>query len=121
MPEATRTLYYDAACGLCTGAVRLLRRADRRAGSLLFEPLGGARFVAEVPEEVRRTLPDSLVLATGGRTLVRSEAVLEALSGIGGAWRIAARAGRLFPRSGRDRLYDWIAANRGAARCRVNR
>ena len=94
---------------------------NRRAGSLLFEPLGGARFVAEVPEEVRRTLPDSLVLATGGRTLVRSEAVLEALSGIGGAWRIAARAGRLFPRSGRDRLYDWIAANRGAARCRVNR
>jgi predicted DCC family thiol-disulfide oxidoreductase YuxK len=120
--EVHGTLFYDATCGFCSGAVTLLRRADRRKGSLVFEPLFGERFEALLPAGVRAGLPDSLVLVKEGRTLVRSAAVLEALAGIGGAWRIAALAGQLVPVSLRDRVYDWVARNRGAGRgCAVRR
>ena len=120
MAEIPRTLFYDATCGFCSGAVTLLRRADRRRGSLVFEPLGGETFLALVPKEVREVLPDSLVLVAGGRTLVRSAAVLEALDGIGGAWKLLARAARLLPGGWRDAVYDWVAWNRKAgAGCRL--
>ena len=123
MAGIPRTLFYDATCGFCSGAVELLRRADRRQGSLVFEPLGGERFLSLVPAEVREGLPDSLVLVPGdGRTLIRTAAVLEALDGIGGGWKLLARTGRLFPEGLRDRIYDWVARNRNAgAGCRVRR
>jgi predicted DCC family thiol-disulfide oxidoreductase YuxK len=121
MAGVPRTLFYDATCGFCGGAVSLLRRADRRSGSLVFEPLGGERFLALLPAEVREGLPDSLVLLSGdGRVLVRSAAVLEALDGIGGAWKALAHVARLLPVGLRDRAYDWVARNRNAgAGCRV--
>jgi predicted DCC family thiol-disulfide oxidoreductase YuxK len=120
--EVHGTLFYDATCGFCSGAVALLRRADRQKGTLAFEPLFGERFEALLPAGVRAGLPDSLVLVTKGRTLVRSAAVLEALAGIGGAWKALALAGRLVPVGLRDRVYDWVARNRGAGRgCAVRR
>ena len=120
MTQDRGTLFYDATCGFCSGAVTLLMRADRKRGSLAFEPLFGERFTALIPAELRGALPDSLVLVREGRTLVRSEAVLDALAGIGGAWRFAALAGRLVPGGLRDRIYDWVARNRGAGtRCRT--
>jgi predicted DCC family thiol-disulfide oxidoreductase YuxK len=118
--DMPRTLFYDATCGLCGGAVNLLNRADRKTGSLRFEPLGGEAFREMVPEAVRAGLPDSLVLLPGdGRVLVRSAAMLEALDGIGGAWRALARIAWLMPEHLRDGVYDWVARNRGAAKgCR---
>jgi predicted DCC family thiol-disulfide oxidoreductase YuxK len=98
--------------------VILLAKADRRSGSLDFQPLGGEQFLAQVPADVRGTLPDSLVLVSEGRTLVRSAAVLEALRGMGPAWRAVARLARLVPEALRDRAYDRIARSRNAiARC----
>ena len=122
MTGGPRTLFFDETCGLCARAVALLRRADRRRGSLVFEPLGGERFLAMVPEEVRKGLPDSLVLAGEGRLLVRSAAVLESLEGIGGGWRLMARAARVVPAGLRDLAYEWVARNRRAgAGCRLRR
>ena len=117
-----RTLFFDRACGLCEAAVRFLARADRH-GTLVFQPLGGEEFIALIPPEVRAGLPDSLVLLPGdGRVLVRSAAVVEALDGIGGAWRRVARAAGWVPKSLRDRVYDIVARNRGATKgCLVKR
>jgi predicted DCC family thiol-disulfide oxidoreductase YuxK len=117
-----RALFYDGTCGLCGSAVRFLAWADRH-GTLEVLPLGGEVFASRVAAEVRASLPDSLVLLPGdGRLLVRSAAVLEALEGIGGAWRVLARVGRLVPEGLRDRLYDLVARNRGAAAgCRIRR
>ena len=122
MAGIPRTLFFDGACGLCEAAVRFLVRADRH-GTLVFRPLGGEEFIAQVPPEVRAGLPDSLVLLPGdGRALVRSAAVLEALDGIGGMWRWVARVARRVPESLRDRVYDIVARNRGAAKgCLVKR
>lgn len=117
-----RTLFFDRACGLCEAAVRFLARADRH-GTLVFQPLDGEEFIALVPSGVRAGLPDSLVLLPGdGRVLVRSAAVIEALNGFGGVWRWVARAAGWVPESLRDRVYDIVARNRGAAKgCLVKR
>lgn len=122
MAVIPRTLFYDATCGFCSGAMTLLRRVDRH-GTLVFQPIGGEEFVGQIPQEVRAGLPDSLVLLPGdGRVLVRSAAILEALDGIGGAWKLLTRGARLLPDHLRDRAYDWVARNRGAATgCRVKR
>lgn len=80
---------------------------------LRFAPLGGASFLALVPEGERAGLPDSLVLRTAeGRVLVRSTAVLESLRRAGGLGALLAALARLVPTRGADRLYDAAARAR---------
>lgn len=108
------TLYFDGGCGLCHRAVLFLLARDPEGALFRFAPLGGETFLREVPESVRVALPDSLVLsaAEGGGLLVRSDAVLGALSLVGGGWGALARLGRLVPRPLRDGLYDAVARGR---------
>jgi predicted DCC family thiol-disulfide oxidoreductase YuxK len=118
MPGAVPVLFFDADCGLCNAAVRLLLRADR-SRRLRFAAIGGATWKALVSEAARAMLPDSAVLRLpDGRLLSRSEAILEALRRVGGPWAALARLGRLAPRKLADRLYDAVARRRrGAAAC----
>ncbi len=106
------TLFFDGGCGLCHRAVLFLLARDPEGARFLFAPIGGETFRAAVPAAVRGSLPDSLVLSGGDRLLVRSEAVLAALSLVGGGWGALARIGRLVPRPLRDRLYDAVAKAR---------
>jgi predicted DCC family thiol-disulfide oxidoreductase YuxK len=107
-------LFFDAECGLCDRAVRLLLWADRNR-RLRFAALGGATWQALVPEPARRTLPDSAVLRLpDGRLLSRSTAILGALREAGGPWALLAGLARLAPRSLADRLYDVVARGRSA-------
>jgi predicted DCC family thiol-disulfide oxidoreductase YuxK len=116
-------LFYDGACGLYHGAVRFVVRRDRE-GSFVYAPLGGETFLAEVSEEKRRALPDSLVLKVDqrgdvqkvqkgdGHEIVRSAAVLHLLARLGGGWRIVGRAMNLVPRRLLDAAYDLVARMR---------
>lgn len=100
---------YDGGCGLCHGFVRLLLAEDVDA-RLRFAPLHGRAFTARVPEARREGLPDSIVLATAdGALRVRSDAVLELLARLGGAWRVLATLARPIPAPLRDLAYDGIA------------
>jgi len=104
-------LFYDGHCGLCHGAVAFTARRDR-AGVFAFAPLGGETF--ERLGLDREVLPDSLVLrTTGGRLLVRSEAVLHILRRLGGVWEWIARAAGIVPRGLADALYNLVARVRG--------
>jgi predicted DCC family thiol-disulfide oxidoreductase YuxK len=111
-------LFFDAGCGLCDRAVRLLLRADRRQ-RLRFAAIGGATWDALVPEEVRGSLPDTALLRLAdGRLLARSAAILGALHEAGGPWAALADLGRLVPRVLADRLYDAVARRRrGVVAC----
>jgi predicted DCC family thiol-disulfide oxidoreductase YuxK len=110
---------YDGACGLCQRSVRLLLRADRR-GVLSFTPLQGETAAALT---ATGRLPAGLGLSSmaflrGGGTacedvLVRSDAVLAALTSAGGPWRLAG-ALRIVPRRLRDAVYDAVARRRYA-------
>ena len=111
-PRAPETIFYDGGCGLCHRFVRFVATRDR-AGAFVFAPLGGATFLAEVPEAERIGLPDSVVVRTGdGRVLARTPAVLHVLPHLGRRWRFAAAVLRIVPRPIADFGYDRVAAVR---------
>lgn len=105
-------IFYDGTCALCHGFVRFVLAEDANA-AFRFATLQGEAFTTAVPEQVRATVPDSVVLLTcSGDLLVRSSAVLHVLEGLGGAWRVAALLLRLVPRPVRDTGYDLVASVR---------
>ena len=99
MPE---TIYYDGHCGLCHGFVKFVLARDAEA-RYRFAPLD------QLSAEERQGLPDSVVVRTGRGVLVKSEAALYVLRGLGGAWPALAACARIFPRFFRDFVYDAIA------------
>jgi predicted DCC family thiol-disulfide oxidoreductase YuxK len=105
-------LYYDGKCALCHGFVKFCL-VEERTGTLRYAPLQGSHFQAAVSEEIRRTLPDSLVLRTDdGALYVRSDAVIRVMESLGGQWTALAGLLRLLPRPLRDAGYKVVAALR---------
>lgn len=103
-------VFYDGHCGLCHGAVRFLLAEDSQGTKFRFAPLGSEKFLAAIPEHLRRDLPDSLVVMTEqGRLLTQSSAVLHLLSRLGGIWRALSLVFAIVPKPLRDALYDQIA------------
>ena len=54
---------------------------------------------------------DSLVLIKNNTVYTHSDAVLELIKELGGAWKILT-IGKLLPKKWRDSIYKWIAKNR---------
>jgi predicted DCC family thiol-disulfide oxidoreductase YuxK len=103
-------LFYDGHCGLCHGTVRFLARRDPDGSRFRFAPLQGEEIRRRIPENERGSLPDSIVLLdTAGRLLLRSDAVLHALTRVGGGWAVLAGVLRIVPRGLRDPIYDLVA------------
>lgn len=104
------TVFYDGHCGLCHAAVRWAASADREGRAFRYAPLGGETFRAKVPEQLRGTLPDSIVVLTGeGRLLIRSDAIVHMMKRLGGGWRAGGFVVALAPRFLRDLVYDGVA------------
>ncbi|MFN2376792.1 MAG: DCC1-like thiol-disulfide oxidoreductase family protein [Candidatus Binatia bacterium] len=106
------TVFYDGNCALCHGAVRFLVAEDREPARFRLAPLEGPTFAATVPESVRVHRPDSIVVTTGSDVLLRGDAVVAILDGLGGMWRLVGGLLRLLPRALVDRSYDAVAARR---------
>lgn len=103
-------LFYDGTCALCHRAVLFVLRHDRDGKLFRFAPLGGPTFLAAIPEERRKDLPESVVVRTqDSRLLVRSNAFLHVCERIGGGWKFLARGLRVIPRPLRDAVYDFVA------------
>jgi predicted DCC family thiol-disulfide oxidoreductase YuxK len=110
--KRSEVLYYDGSCAMCHGFVRFLL-AEERTGTLRYAPLQGTHFQASVPESMRAGLPDSLILRTQDGTLhLRSAAVIQVMTELGGLWTAAAQLLRLVPRALRDGAYDVIGGLR---------
>jgi predicted DCC family thiol-disulfide oxidoreductase YuxK len=107
MTEPT-LIFYDGDCGLCHAFVLFVVKRDRE-GRYRFAPLQGREIRQRLAPEVRRALPDAVVLLEGERILVKSDAALHVLAGLGGGWRAVARVSALFPRLLRDSVYDLVA------------
>ncbi|MBB5208993.1 thiol-disulfide oxidoreductase DCC family protein [Chiayiivirga flava] len=104
-------IVFDGVCLLCSGWVRFLLRVDRR---------GRYRFAAMQSDSGRTLLAQhgldaddlvSFLLVSPARAWTDSDAIVQVLCGLGGAWRLAAVL-RLVPRGLRDPLYRLIARNR---------
>jgi predicted DCC family thiol-disulfide oxidoreductase YuxK len=109
-------ILYDGVCGLCDRTVRFVLRRDR-AGRFRFATLQSA-YAATVLARHGRDAADldsvCLLVDPDGpdeRVLMRSDAVLVILHGLGGPWRLAA-IGRWLPRPWRDAAYDAVARRR---------
>lgn len=120
-------LFFDGVCGLCNRFVDLMLRADSR-GRYRYAPLQGEtaqrllgpQDQAGDPETGDRPLgspqaravdPQSFVFLEKNKRYERSNAVLLALSGLGGTWRLISLL-YVFPRPLRDFVYRIVARNR---------
>jgi predicted DCC family thiol-disulfide oxidoreductase YuxK len=107
---------FDGTCGLCSRAVRLVLRRDRR-GRFRFAPLQGPTAGALLARHGLdpADLDSVRVVADHGgpeeRILSRSAAVLHVLGALGLPWSLG-RALALLPARWRDALYDRVAAGR---------
>jgi predicted DCC family thiol-disulfide oxidoreductase YuxK len=109
--RAAATVFYDGQCALCHGGVRLLLAEDQGA-QLRFAPLYGETW-QQLPEERRRTLPDSLVVKTdGGDLLTEDAAVRYLMDQLGGLWRVLGWLYRLWPRAWQRWAYRVIVRRR---------
>lgn len=107
--DAKVWVYYDGCCGLCHRVVRFVLAEDR-CGKFMFSPLQGAAFRQAVSEDVRAKLPDSfVVIDQSGRLLLRSDAVIEIGTRLGGLWRILAATFAILPKPARDAGYRFLA------------
>jgi predicted DCC family thiol-disulfide oxidoreductase YuxK len=106
---------YDGSCGLCHRSVAFLARCDRDGTRFVFAPLGGETAAARLAETTAASFPAGtvLVLTADGRLLLRSDAVLNALGCLGGAWRGLASGLAFVPRPLRDGAYSLVARVRG--------
>ena len=106
-------VFFDGYCGLCSGVVDFLiaRDSSRR---LVYSPLQGETARKFLSESERTDLDTVVVVQPGSPDvkLHKSDAVLYALEkaslGLAGAAKLA----RVFPRSFRDLVYDFVARNR---------
>lgn len=104
-------VFYDGHCGLCHRAVRFVLAEDPGpAPRFRFAPIDGASFRASVPNELRQSLPDSVLVVTEqGELLDRSRAAMRLGEGLGGIWRLLAVLAEAMPLALRDRMYDAVA------------
>jgi predicted DCC family thiol-disulfide oxidoreductase YuxK len=109
-------ILYDGVCGLCNRLNQFLLKRDHH-DRFRFASLQ-SNFAKELLE---RHAIDPLDLDTvhvvvdygkpNEKVLSRSDAIIHALSQIGGVWGVFA-AGKVLPRSLRDSLYKLVATNR---------
>ena len=105
-------LFFDGVCGLCNRFVDLMLRADSR-GRYRYAPLQGetAQRLLGPQDQVQAGDPQSFVFLEKDKRYEQSNAVLLALSGLGGTWRLISLL-YVFPRPLRDFVYRIVARNR---------
>lgn len=107
-------VFFDGVCSLCNGYIRFLMKRDT-AGRYYVAPLEGDTACEYLPDRYCTDDVDSIIyMDRSGDTTefhLRSTAVLEIVSGLGGPWR-AVNILYAIPTSIRDALYDFIANNR---------
>ena len=92
--------------------VRLVLAADRE-GVFLFSPLEVEFIRQELSSQTLSGLPDTIVLMKSrGEVLFRSDAVVQILMILGGAWKMVGWLALMIPGFLRDHIYDGVAAIR---------
>lgn len=97
-------LFYDGACGFCSGVVQFLLPRDR-AKRLSYAPLYGQTMQERGIPTIR---DETIILVTENGIYYKSDAVIHILKLLGGRWSLLGRMIALFPKKQRDFLYDKI-------------
>ncbi len=107
---------FDGVCALCDRTVQFLLKRDKQ-GVLKFAPLQGPTAAVilkrhpEIGDNTRSVILVQNYNTASESVSVRSQAILDCLSALGGFWRVASLL-RIIPRFFRDTIYNFIATNR---------
>lgn len=104
-------ILFDGVCHLCNHFVDSLVRMDRQR-ALYYAPIQGKTAQQILSAEQRQNLR-SVIYYRRGKILTESDAVLQALADLGGAYKLFVIL-KLIPRFIRDLFYRWIAKHRYA-------
>ncbi|WP_323191674.1 thiol-disulfide oxidoreductase DCC family protein [Halostella sp. PRR32] len=110
-PDGGPVVLFDGVCDLCSGFVQFIVPRDPEA-TFRFAPLQsdvGKALLAE--HDLPTDELESVVLIEGDDCYVKTDAVLRIATHLGGMYALL-RPARIVPRSLRDRIYDFVAANR---------
>ena len=109
--QQANLILFDGPCDLCVWSVRFIRRHDKDA---VFE---FASIQSDMGRGIYRASgldpknPQSLLLLTNGRVLLRSDAAIEIARQFGGPWRLVT-AFKVIPKVCRDWAYTFIVGYR---------
>lgn len=104
-------VYFDGVCNLCNSAINFLIDQDKR------QRLKFASLQSDAGVEIlqRFSLPsddyDSFLFLKEGQLFQKSDAVLEIVKVLGGAWSLMT-VFKIIPKSIRDWMYTKVAQNR---------
>jgi predicted DCC family thiol-disulfide oxidoreductase YuxK len=104
-----KIIFFDGVCGLCNGFIDFVLKIDKK-NQFHFSALQSDFAVKNLPEEYTKDLK-SVVYMNDGKVYVKSKAVINILSEIGGPWRIFSSA-KILPYSLLNTAYDLVATNR---------
>jgi len=115
MSDILVVMLYDGVCGFCSQSVQMIIKLDKK-GVIKFAPLQGefgqsAKMRHSEIENIDSVIILEKTVDGQERIFIRSEAVLQILKHLGGAWRLL-EIGRIIPRFIRDFFYDLFARNR---------
>jgi predicted DCC family thiol-disulfide oxidoreductase YuxK len=104
-----RVLFFDGECNLCNGFVDFMIRRSQ-IGTIYFSSLQSEYAKKTLPLELTRDLK-TFVYLRSDKIYLRSEAVLRAVSELGGMWR-SLLLFLIIPSTLRDIVYNLVAKNR---------
>jgi predicted DCC family thiol-disulfide oxidoreductase YuxK len=98
-------IYYDKNCDFCTGIIHAMHGLKKQRGIKLMD-------VHDYQPEMKREIPDSLIIVKPNEILTYSDAALEVMILSGGFVRFLGNTARLIPLKLRDSVYRIVARNR---------
>ena len=112
LPKAKKIILFDGICNLCNAAVQFIIRHDKK-DQFRFVALQSESGIAILKHiGIDAANIDSIVLYEPNIAYYyKSDAVLEVAKNIGGIY-ILAVIFKVFPKSFRNRIYDYVAKNR---------
>lgn len=109
--KTNKVIFFDGVCGLCDHFITFMVDADRE-NVLKFATQQGEEFQKpEMKKLVTPEMGDSIFYLKGDKIYSKSNAVLTALSDLGGVWKLLILL-KVIPAPIRDLVYDFIAKNR---------
>lgn len=104
-------IVFDGMCMLCSMTAEFVLKRDRRRRIRFATAQNPAGRAAYLEHGLDAEAMATMIVIIDGEAYTESDAALALLAALGWPWRLAL-AGRIVPRSLRDRLYRWVARNR---------
>lgn len=107
-----KIILFDGRCNLCSSSVQFIIRHDSKKKfrfASLQSDIGQRLLVGQLG--VSQGGVDSVVLIDSGKVYTKSDAALQIVKQLDGAWKVLFVL-RIVPRGLRDCLYKWVAKNR---------